>query len=102
MQRRKLFDMTWKECYCFQGKCLNLDDQIKLFQKTVEQQLATHFASKKELSEYLSKSIFMFSIGNNDYINNYLLTLVYDSSKRYTPQQFSQLLVGRLSEALKV
>ncbi|RVX06540.1 GDSL esterase/lipase 7 [Vitis vinifera] len=83
------------------GKCLNLDDQIELFRLTVELKLVTSFGSKKELSEYLSKSIFIFSIGNNDYINNYLLPLLYDSSKRYTPQQFAQLLVGRLSQGLK-
>ena len=81
---------------------LNLDDQIELFKMTVKQNLAKEYGSKKELSAYLSRSIFVFSIGNNDYLNNYLQPHQYNSSHRYTPQQFAQLLVDKLSQGLKV
>ncbi|RVW97979.1 GDSL esterase/lipase 7 [Vitis vinifera] len=83
-------------------RILNLDDQIELFKMTVKQNLAKEYGSKKELSAYLSKSIFVFSIGNNDYLNNYLQPHQYNSSHRYTPQQFAQLLVDKLSQGLKV
>ncbi|CBI16915.3 unnamed protein product, partial [Vitis vinifera] len=70
-----------------------------LFKMTLKQNLEKEYGSKKELSAYLSRSIFVFSIGNNDYLNNYLQPHQYNSSHRYTPQQFAQLLVD--SQGLK-
>ncbi|GMH28880.1 hypothetical protein Nepgr_030723 [Nepenthes gracilis] len=81
------------------GICLNLDAQINLFQLTVERQLPYNFKSKKELSKYLAKSIFIVSAGSNDYLNNYLLP--YGSSQHYTPLQFSQLLIDSFFQKLQ-
>ncbi|KAF8399224.1 hypothetical protein HHK36_015089 [Tetracentron sinense] len=78
------------------GKCLNLDEQIDMFQRTVEVDLPRQFQSSKQLSEYLSKSIFLISTGSNDYINNYLEPNLFDSNKHYSPQSFAQLLIDRL------
>lgn len=87
---------------CLQGKCLNLQEQIDLFQRTVLSDLPKHFKSFYDLSEYLSKSIFILSIGNNDYINNYLQPNLYNTSKAYPPQPFAQLLVDALSQSFEV
>ncbi|KAF7135880.1 hypothetical protein RHSIM_Rhsim08G0078100 [Rhododendron simsii] len=84
------------------GKCLNLDDQIGLFGKTVKNELTKHLGSSEVLSDYLSKSIFLVSVGNNDYINNYLQPNLYDSSSRYSPHSFAQLLTDSLSHKLEV
>ncbi|KAK6928046.1 GDSL lipase/esterase [Dillenia turbinata] len=75
------------------GKCLNLDDQINKFQSLVEGELTHHFGSKKDLLNYLSKSIVIFNIGSND-MGAYPLS-------GSTPQQFAQILLDHLSEALK-
>ncbi|XP_010261310.1 PREDICTED: GDSL esterase/lipase 7-like [Nelumbo nucifera] len=83
------------------GKCLNLDDQIDLFQKTIEMELQPHLGSSKELSDYLSKSIFVIAIGNNDYISNYLEPNLFNTSETYTPQAFAQLLGGRFSQGME-
>ncbi|KAF6169117.1 hypothetical protein GIB67_038614 [Kingdonia uniflora] len=83
------------------GKCLSLDNQIHLFQKNVEMELPSHFGTTEELSKYLSKSIFMVAIGTNDYINNYLQPLFFNTSTVYTPQAFEQLLIQRLSQSLQ-
>ncbi|KAL8161850.1 hypothetical protein V2J09_013339, partial [Rumex salicifolius] len=56
------------------GTCLNLKNQINLFKDTI-------------------KSV-------NDYLANYL-DPTYPISKHYNPQQFSQLLIQRLSHRLK-
>ncbi|KAL5153187.1 GDSL esterase/lipase 7 [Glycine soja] len=80
------------------GKCLNLRDQINLFQRTIKKDLPRKIKNPIQLSKHLSKSIYVFSIGSNDYINNYLETKYYDTSKRYLPQPFAKLLIERLSE----
>lgn len=85
-----------------QGKCLNLKDQIDLFQRTVKSDLPGQFQNPHDLLHYLSKSIFLFSIGSNDFINNYLYIKAFDTSQRYSPQQFAQLLMDALANHLEV
>ncbi|XP_010265515.1 PREDICTED: GDSL esterase/lipase 7-like [Nelumbo nucifera] len=82
------------------GKCLNLDDQINLFQKTIEMELQPHLGSSKDLSDYLSNSIFVINIGNNDY-GGYLVSYVSKTNLMYTPQAFAQLLKDGLSQRLE-
>ena len=82
----------------FQGKCLSLDDQIDLFQRTVKSSLPNHFEGPNELMGYLSKSIFVVCIGSNDYMSNYLS----DTSKHNTPQEFAHLLLDKLSQHFQV
>lgn len=79
------------------GKCLNLEEQINLFQAMVKLELPKHLKSTIEISNHLAKSIYVFSIGSNDYINNYLQKAIYDSSRKYTPQEFANLLLSKLS-----
>ncbi|KAJ4830219.1 hypothetical protein Tsubulata_035754 [Turnera subulata] len=80
------------------GKCLSLDDQINLFEQTVAIQLPKHFKSPNEVSEYLSKSLFVVSVGNDDYTGNYLQAGYDNTSKQYSPEAFAQLLVDKLSK----
>ncbi|PIA63298.1 hypothetical protein AQUCO_00200963v1 [Aquilegia coerulea] len=70
---------------------------IKNFRNTVLLKTLTAPAQLKNLSD----SIFWVSIGNNDYINNYLKPANYMSSWIYTPQQFANLLVDRLRKGLR-
>ncbi|RDX70190.1 GDSL esterase/lipase 7, partial [Mucuna pruriens] len=84
------------------GKCLNVEEQINLFQRTIEVHLPREIKIPTQLSEHLSKSIFVFSIGSNDYINNYLETNFYGTSKHYLPRPFAQLLIEKLSKHFEV
>ncbi|PON58057.1 Lipase [Parasponia andersonii] len=77
------------------GKCLNLKDQIVLFKSTIELELERKFKNRDEFSDYLSKSIFIFSIGNNDYMNNYLEKK--PEERKEDPQTFAQHLVDKLA-----
>lgn len=79
------------------GKCLDLKEQVNLFQTTIKTDLATEIKNPTQLSDHLSKSIYIFSIGSNDYINNYLDTENSNSSKRYQPKSFAELLIENLS-----
>jgi len=78
-----------------QGRCLNLRDQVNLFQNTVENDLPVMINSI-ELSEHLSNSIYVFIIGTNDYISNYLGTKTYQSIS------FAELLITTISDQVKV
>ena len=78
-----------------------MDEQIGLFEHTITSQLATILNKTGELSQYLSKSMFLISIGANDFIQNYFDPL-YLSSKQYSHAQFAQLLVDKFSQQLKV
>ena len=64
--------------------------------------LARQFESYSEIKDYLSKSIFVISIGSNDYLNNYLQPDIYASSLRYSPQSFAKLLNDALFQHLQV
>ncbi|KAM1770493.1 hypothetical protein EV1_044922 [Malus domestica] len=83
------------------GKCLNLKDQMALFQRTVKSDLPGQIKNQTDLLQYLSKSIFLFSVGSNDFINNYLEHEVFDASKRYSPQQFAQRLMDTIAHHME-
>ncbi|WRX20009.1 GDSL lipase/esterase - like 10 [Theobroma cacao] len=83
------------------GKCLSLGQQIDFFQSTVESKLPSHFKSSKELSNYLAKSIFMLTMGSNDYIQSYFEPTLFSTSQDYDPQTYAQLLIDALSKHLE-
>ncbi|XP_042479793.1 GDSL esterase/lipase 7-like [Macadamia integrifolia] len=83
------------------GMNLELQKQIEFFQETVNHYLPKNFKTKEEFSQYLSKSIFVVEIGNNDYLANYLLPAYYNSSHLYSPVQFSGILLKKLKHHLQ-
>ncbi|XP_077214574.1 uncharacterized protein LOC143849452 [Tasmannia lanceolata] len=83
------------------GPCFSFNQQLDFFQKTVEVDLPKQFTSPKALSHYLSKTIFMVSLGGNDYLSNYLQPNFYNSSKLYTLEAFTELLHEKLSQGLQ-
>nr|GMD49831.1 GDSL esterase/lipase 7-like [Ipomoea batatas] len=78
------------------GKCLSIAEQVDMFNQTVHMELSRHY-NTSELSDHLSKSIFLVAIGNNDYINNYLQPNFYNTSRTYSPTSFAKLVVDALS-----
>ncbi|KAF8389888.1 hypothetical protein HHK36_024406 [Tetracentron sinense] len=82
------------------GINLGMEKQVELFEETVGTYLSGNFKSPKKLRRYLSKSIFMVSIGSNDYINNYLRPGNYNTSLIYTPEQFAVYLLDQLKSRL--
>ncbi|RXH68287.1 hypothetical protein DVH24_028434 [Malus domestica] len=83
------------------GKCLDLKDQIDLFQRTVKSDLPGQIKNQNDLLQHLFKSIFLFSVGSNDFINNYLEPAVFDTSKRYSRQQFVQVLMDAIARHME-
>lgn len=52
--------------------------------------------------EYLKKCIYTVGMGNNDYINNYLMPDKYSTSRIFTPEQYADVLIQQYSKQLKV
>ncbi|KAL7101100.1 hypothetical protein ACP275_08G035600 [Erythranthe tilingii] len=83
------------------GRCLNFQEQIDFFETAIEEELPRHYLNSDDLSNHLAKSIYVISVGSNDYINNYLDKKHYDTSKRFSPQSFAKLLIDNLSQQLR-
>ncbi|KAK9749103.1 hypothetical protein RND81_02G102800, partial [Saponaria officinalis] len=82
------------------GKCYSFNEQIDMFEQTIELQMSQIFKDSTQLSKHLPKSIILVIIGHNDYLNNYNDPL-YLSNKLYKPLQFAQLLLDALSKQLQ-
>ncbi|GJN32953.1 hypothetical protein PR202_gb21501 [Eleusine coracana subsp. coracana] len=50
--------------------------------------------------QFLTRSIAVMVLGSNDYINNYLLTPLYDSADKYTPEEFADLLINHYTRQI--
>ncbi|XP_010257904.1 PREDICTED: GDSL esterase/lipase 7-like [Nelumbo nucifera] len=85
------------------GDNLELDKQMELFQDTVKNYLPKQFSNVQQLSQYLSKSIFMISAGSNDFILNFSSQYTRNgiSVPKVTPEAFSEKLKVTLSEHLQ-
>ncbi|KAK7269360.1 hypothetical protein RIF29_22085 [Crotalaria pallida] len=83
------------------GECLTLGKQIEYFNSTVTNDLPTHFQSKEELRHHLSKSLYMISIGSNDYVLNYLPKTKAQKENK-TPVQFADYLLEHLASKIKI
>ncbi|KAH9676135.1 GDSL esterase/lipase 7 [Citrus sinensis] len=58
------------------------------------------FQKPTDLTQYIAKSLFLISIGSNDYINNYLQPSTYASSQIYSGEGFAVLIINNFSEQL--
>ncbi|XP_048128991.1 GDSL esterase/lipase 7-like [Rhodamnia argentea] len=85
----------------YSGKCLNLGDQVRLFESHAVNDLPRLLKSSDEVSANLAKSILAFAIGSDDYLENYLNPVLYSTSKTYEPPPFAKLLVAGLSQHLE-
>ncbi|CAK9149241.1 unnamed protein product [Ilex paraguariensis] len=56
--------------------------------------------NKTAANEYLTKCIYTVGMGNNDYINNYLMPQFYPTSREYTPDEFAQVLIDQYKQQL--
>ncbi|CAM8890736.1 unnamed protein product [Rhodiola kirilowii] len=74
--------------------------QVRNYQTTVTQ-ITSILGSAQAAADHLSRCIFSISLGSNDYLNNYFMPLVYSSSRRYTPDQWADLLIQQYSQNLR-
>lgn len=56
----------------------------------------------RSYGKYLARSIAVMVLGSNDYINNYLLTSLYDSGYHYSPEDYASLLLNHYTRQILV
>ncbi|XP_024047581.1 GDSL esterase/lipase At1g29660 [Citrus clementina] len=83
-----------------QGVCISLNKQLKNHKITISR-IAGFLGSSHSAHEHLKKCLYSFTIGSNDYINNYFLPQFYNSSQLYTPSAYARILSQQYSRQLK-
>lgn len=83
-----------------QIQTLSLYRQIELFKGT--QQLIKEKIGEEEAKEFFEQSRYVVAIGSNDFINNYLLPPIYNTSFIYSDQGFITHLMQTLQAQLTV
>ncbi|XP_060191719.1 GDSL esterase/lipase At1g29670-like [Lycium barbarum] len=82
------------------GDRISLNRQLRNHRVTISH-MSTLLGNKTLNMEYLRKCIYIVDMGNNDYINNYLLPQFYPSSRMYTSEQFARMLIKQYTKQLK-
>lgn len=85
-----------------QGPVISMDMQLQNHQNTASRIAKILGNSEESAAKHLSKCIYSVGIGNNDYINNYLLPQFYPTNSSYTPDQYATVLIQQYSLQLKV
>lgn len=82
------------------GDRISLNRQLRNHRVTISH-MSTLLGNRTLTEEYLSKCLYIVEMGNNDFINNYLLPQFYPSSHLYKPEQFATILIQQYSKQLK-
>lgn len=73
--------------------------QVENFEKTL---MEIKRRKESTVKEYMAKSLVVVSLGNNDYINNYLKPSLFLTSSIYDPSSFADLLLSNFNSHLLV
>jgi len=85
---------------CMKGELYTMNIQLYNHNITVSR-IAKILGSEEVARKYLSQCIYVSDMGHNDYLNNYFLD-DYDSSSKYTPEEYAQLLIETYETQLEV
>ncbi|KAL6620541.1 hypothetical protein ACP70R_035680 [Stipagrostis hirtigluma subsp. patula] len=83
------------------GGRITFSGQIQNYQSAV-QQLVSILGDEDSAAAHLSRCIFTVGMGSNDYLNNYFMPAFYSTGRRYTPEQYADVLVAQYSRQLQV
>lgn len=86
--------------FSWQGARFSLSQQVLNFEKNLND--LRNLKGAGNLTAYLAKSIVSVVFGSNDYINNYLLPNLYNSSSSYNPQDYADLLLNHYTRQILV
>ncbi|KAK7412518.1 hypothetical protein VNO78_03982 [Psophocarpus tetragonolobus] len=80
----------------------NIDLEVQLRNhKVIYSMIAKKLGGSEKAQQYLSECLYYVNIGNNDYIYNYFYFPIYLTRLFYTPQQYANSLIVRLSQYIK-
>ncbi|CAH1415997.1 unnamed protein product [Lactuca virosa] len=85
-----------KETGSHMGDRYSMDRQL-LHHKSI----ISRISRLKKNTKFLRKCIYIVNIGSNDYINNYYMPDLYNTSHMYTKRQYAKVLINQYSGQLK-
>jgi hypothetical protein len=84
------------------GERFSLSQQVVNFETNLDALRAQVTTSGGDFEKFLAWSVAVMVLGGNDYVNNYLLTSLYDSSDKYGPEEFATLLIDHYTTQILV
>ena len=84
-----------------QGDNIHLGEQIRNHRATITK-IVRRLGGSGRAREYLKKCLYYVNIGSNDYINNYFLPQFYPTSRTYTLERYTDILIKQYSDDIKV
>lgn len=85
----------------FQGTRIPLNQQLGNH-KTTTAHITDILGNKNIAQRYLRQCLYLMVAGSNDYINNYFLPHIYNTSRVYTPEQYARFLINKYAKEIKV
>ncbi|KAL2931077.1 hypothetical protein RDABS01_036487 [Bienertia sinuspersici] len=82
------------------GGRISFGGQVSNYQNTVSQ-VVQILGDEEQASAYLSRCIYSVGLGSNDYLNNYFMPMYYQTSRRYNPQQYADVLIQEYSQHIR-
>ncbi|KAK7412519.1 hypothetical protein VNO78_03983 [Psophocarpus tetragonolobus] len=83
------------------GERISFRGQVQNYQRTVSQ-MVNLLGDENTTADYLSKCMYSIGLGSNDYLNNYFMPLLYNTSRQFTPQQYANVLIQAYVQQIKV
>ncbi|KAB2631485.1 GDSL esterase/lipase [Pyrus ussuriensis x Pyrus communis] len=84
-----------------QGMRVTFNEQLVNHQSIVRQIVSLQGNNNSATIQYLGKCIYTVAIGSNDYINNYFMPRLYPTSRQFTSEQYSGVLIQQYSGQIK-
>ncbi|CAI0475268.1 unnamed protein product [Linum tenue] len=74
------------------GERISFSGQVRNHQDTVSR-IVELMGTEETAAKHLSKCIYSFGLGSNDYLNNYFVPLVYTTALEFTPEEYADDLI---------
>ncbi|GFQ02726.1 GDSL esterase/lipase at4g18970 [Phtheirospermum japonicum] len=82
------------------GARIDFTGQVNNYKNTVSQ-VVQILGDEDTAADYLSKCIYSVGVGSNDYLNNYFMPQYYTTSRRYSPEEYADVLIQQYSEQIR-
>ncbi|XAR66625.1 Triacylglycerol lipase [Bertholletia excelsa] len=82
------------------GGRVSMSGQVNNYKNTTSQ-VVNLLGDERSAADYLRKCIYSVGLGSNDYLNNYFMPAFYSTSRRYTPEQYADVLIQEYSQQIR-
>lgn len=86
----------YKRLLNLQGARISMGRQLKNH-KIIISRIVDILGKKSLAQKHLNKCLYSVGMGSNDYINNYFVPQYYHTSKKFTTEQYAEVLINQYS-----